>query len=229
MNRMDSHTKIKLFFVLFLNPTYCLTLCWLAALTLIFSQTTELQNILKYDPKHVLVLESSLHVWSFLLAPDFFAWWTLSHMCCQSMLCHPDFISDTDTWPRCLVKVCLIPQVINSSWLESSSFSSAGLLWGWRWKGIHLQGAKVHPAVWDFPEAPQALLWQVWSGERQDHPGLRQGGGCVYMTVSQVDSDCCGLRRTCYCRLQKSLPSARCVNYPTLTVLLCNQTKSHAD
>lgn len=97
----------------------------------------------------------------------------------ESMSCNLDFISDTDTWQRCLVEVRLILQVINSSWPESSSFSSAGLLWGWRWKGIHLQGAKVHPAVWDFPEAPQALLRQVWSGERQDHPGLWQGERCL--------------------------------------------------
>lgn len=88
--------------------------------------------------------------------------------------------------------------------LLTSSFSSTGLLWGWRWKGIHLQGAKVHPAVWDFPEAPQALLWQVWSGERQDHSGLWQGGVTffyVYMTMTVNGGPwrmCNG--RTCYCR-----------------------------
>lgn len=67
--------------------------------------------------------------------------------------------------------------------LLTSSLFSAGLLWRWRWEGIHLQGAKVHSAVGDFPEAPEALLRQVWSGERQDHSGLRQGGitcVCLY-------------------------------------------------
>lgn len=90
--------------------------------------------------------------------------------------------------------------------LLTSSFSSTGLLWGWRRKGIHLQGAKVHPAVWDFPEAPQALLRQVWSGERQDHSGLWQGGVTffyVYMTMTVNGGPwqmCSGLGRTCCCR-----------------------------
>lgn len=53
----------------------------------------------------------------------------------------------------------------------------AGLLRGRGRQGVHLQGAKVHAAVGDFPEAPQALLGQVWPRERQDHPGLWQGGG----------------------------------------------------
>lgn len=57
-----------------------------------------------------------------------------------------------------------------TSWL-----TSAGFLWGWRWEGVHLQGAQVHSAVWDLPEAPQTLFWQIWAGECQDHPGLWEG------------------------------------------------------
>lgn len=52
--------------------------------------------------------------------------------------------------------------------------SSAGFLRGWRWKGIHLQGAKVHPTFWDFPEAPETLLRQVRPGECQDNSRLWQ-------------------------------------------------------
>lgn len=62
----------------------------------------------------------------------------------------------------------------------------AGLLRGRGRQGVHLQGAKVHAAVGDFPEAPQALLGQVWPRERQDHPGLRQGGGAGVTRLAGV-------------------------------------------
>lgn len=91
--------------------------------------------------------------------------------------------------------------------LTSSSSSSSGLLWGWRRKGVHLQGAQVHPAVWDLPEAPEALLRQVRSGEREDHPGLEQGGSpsvceCLGLTVTRasltlVQNSRVAFRNTC--------------------------------
>lgn len=62
----------------------------------------------------------------------------------------------------------------------------AGLLRGRGRQGVHLQGAKVHAAVGDFPEAPQALLGQVWPRERQDHPGLWQGGGAGVTRLAGV-------------------------------------------
>lgn len=51
----------------------------------------------------------------------------------------------------------------------------SGLFWRWRWEGIHLQGAQIHPVVRDISEAPQALLREVWTGECEDDPGLWKG------------------------------------------------------
>lgn len=68
----------------------------------------------------------------------------------------------------------------------TSSFSSTGFLWRWRWKRIHIQGAKVHSAVWDFSEAPQALFRQVWPRECQDHSGLWQGAGVTFSKLIWV-------------------------------------------
>lgn len=60
----------------------------------------------------------------------------------------------------------------NSFW---ACFIFSGLFWRWRWEGVHLQGAKIHPSVRDIPEAPQALLGEVWTGECEDDPGLWKG------------------------------------------------------